>query len=388
MKTKKSAKKADPKITEEALLPNMDYLHGIVVDNKFEAACQYEYSRESDVLREAAELHKGGTDYHEICDALESKFDCNSWFINSPWIDIWKCPSFPSKGWNQLGNEEREEILHMGLFSPPANEVRPLRMNEVWLLNSMGVFDEFKAMAGKQMQEKGPSGPNPPKRVYPIIKGWPPSVSRLERKLARLQRFGLNAHPKIRAEIRELESKLEKQIEDQKRSQRWVHALFTIDFGKTPTQLKKEFTKWLGLPENKALLDAHQRNPTGKTGEFVDRLKDLAASRLYRALGWEKAFEFADKNAKRDKAGKPLKFHDHRPVDATTRKLYEAPLYSIKSGESSFQKAQARALAYRAKLIPCEFGIYAEKREQQKREMNERLAKLVEEAQKTSKRSA
>ena len=34
----------------------MDYLHGDVVGDEFKAACQYEYARESNVLRKAAEL--------------------------------------------------------------------------------------------------------------------------------------------------------------------------------------------------------------------------------------------------------------------------------------------------------------------------------------------
>jgi len=41
---------------EQTLLPSMDYLHGDVVDNELEAACRYEYARESVVFREAAHL--------------------------------------------------------------------------------------------------------------------------------------------------------------------------------------------------------------------------------------------------------------------------------------------------------------------------------------------
>jgi hypothetical protein len=35
----------------------MDYLHGDVVDGEHEAACDYEYARESRVLRAAAGMH-------------------------------------------------------------------------------------------------------------------------------------------------------------------------------------------------------------------------------------------------------------------------------------------------------------------------------------------
>jgi hypothetical protein len=42
--------------TDDELLPWMDYLHSDVVDGEFKAACQYEYARESNILRKASEL--------------------------------------------------------------------------------------------------------------------------------------------------------------------------------------------------------------------------------------------------------------------------------------------------------------------------------------------
>ena len=38
----------------------MDYLHGKVVNDDQEAACHYEYARESEILREAGRLLKSG----------------------------------------------------------------------------------------------------------------------------------------------------------------------------------------------------------------------------------------------------------------------------------------------------------------------------------------
>src|SRR5207248_2860278 len=80
---------------------------------------------------------------------------------------------------------------------------------------------------------------------------------------------------------------------NQKRA--WVHVIFTLDFGKTKKRLLQEFDKWLQLPQNKARFDAHKQNPTGKTGASKDRLKDLAAWRLYRELGCKEALAFAEK---------------------------------------------------------------------------------------------
>ncbi len=54
-------KKKRPKTrraTDEELRPCIYYLHGKVVDDQFGAACQYEYARESAVLREAAQILK------------------------------------------------------------------------------------------------------------------------------------------------------------------------------------------------------------------------------------------------------------------------------------------------------------------------------------------
>jgi hypothetical protein len=181
---------------------------------------------------------------------------------------------------------------------------------------------------------------------------------------------------------------LESSRDPQQESSRWVHALFTIDFSKTKKQLRKEFEKWLELPENKARLSTHKKNPTGKTGAFKDRLKAVAVWRLYRVLGWEDALSFADKNVKRNKAGKPRKFHDHRSVDANTKKLYDAPLYSILSGESSFQKAAKRALDYRAELIPWEFGKFTDEWEKRKQEIVELYNMTLAEQQKISKSSS
>src|SRR4030095_12312721 len=95
------------------LLPCIDYLHGDVVDLQFRAACQYEYARESNILRKAAELLRSNRLAHpeEITFRIENKFHCGSWFIQPEWSFIWQCPSFPEKGWNQLTEKERSELL-------------------------------------------------------------------------------------------------------------------------------------------------------------------------------------------------------------------------------------------------------------------------------------
>jgi hypothetical protein len=83
---KRSFKTEGSETSQSALLPCMDYLHGDVVDNEFEAACYYEYAKESAFLREVARLWASKKhSYEEIKRSL-----------------IWQCPSFPRKTWSQL----------------------------------------------------------------------------------------------------------------------------------------------------------------------------------------------------------------------------------------------------------------------------------------------
>ncbi|MGC1321700.1 MAG: hypothetical protein WA849_05935 [Candidatus Udaeobacter sp.] len=94
-----------------ALLPCMDYLHGDAVDGQFRAACQYEYSRESNILRKVAEPFRHSVHPEEITLKIENYVHCGTWFIQNEWSFIWRCPSFPAKGWNEISNAERSELL-------------------------------------------------------------------------------------------------------------------------------------------------------------------------------------------------------------------------------------------------------------------------------------
>jgi hypothetical protein len=305
-----------------ALLPCIDYLHGDVVDSEFLAACYYEYARESVVLRETAGLwvsKKHSTkELDEILMAIEKRFPGGIW-----WSLVWRSPSFPRKNWNQLSPRERANILQWF----PSIQIQPIQVNEVWYLVTRGVIQQLNTMA-EQAIETYRSG-KPQRKVYPIVEG--PVIENVSR-------------PRRKERVS------------------WVHVIFCLDFGKTKKRLVQEFDKWLQLPENKVRFDAHKQNPTGKTGAFKDRLKDLAAWRLYRGLGCEKALEFVEKNRKRDENGKPRQFHDARKEQSKTKMpLNEAPLYSAENQESQFLKAKGRARNYLAELFPWESGEDVEK---------------------------
>jgi hypothetical protein len=140
------------------------------------------------------------------------------------------------------------------------------------------------------------------------------------------------------------------------------------DHGKTRKQLIDEFEAFLELPEIKAHSAKYRGDPTGKTGKAKDRLKDLAASRLYEYCkrDWNAANDFADNHRKQTDAGEARAFHDVRkgkdavqPKDAMGVSLgpkkdpaNRALLYG---GQLSFLRAKIRAQDYLRQTIPWEF---------------------------------
>lgn len=312
----------------------MDYLHGDVPEDELEAACCYEYARESEILLEIAAINKtalvevergrgreakrrkkiglpppdGGPGGVEIYFSVNErfKFDPPSWFMEPPWSYIWYCPSFPEKSWLQLKDSERVDICRA--VSSSGKKVHPLQMHNVTLLDSMGVFDSFKTMSERARRDRD--------KVLPIIEGWPKQKGKPKGSL--------------------------------------FSVLFTLNFTKQKKQLLQEFDAWLELPEIKELRKKHERKTTGSTGTLKDRLKDLAAWRLYRKLRCDRALDFADNNRKRDATGKPRAFHDPRIGRLSKVPINLAHLYREKSG---FLKANARALRHLRDLIPWEVAI-------------------------------
>ena len=299
----------------------MDYLHGDVVGDEFKAACQYEYARESDVLRRAAQLLRNNptADIGDIASQIESEFHCDSWFFSTDWGFIWQCRSFPANSWNQLTDAERADLLCA--LSLSTIKVRPLPVGEVMFLTPyLDQLNEMAKEARTELKEAVTAG-RPRQKVYPI--------------------FEIPNTP-------------------------FVQVLLPLDFRKRRNRLLQEIDLWLQLPENKARFDKHKpKTETGTEKEAKDRLKDTAAWRLCRELGCDGALRFSEENRKRDKFGRPRPFHDWRQGQTSKLPPNEAPLYSEESG---FLKAKARALKYRAKLLPWEFGKYAQETEQEKRE--------------------
>jgi hypothetical protein len=313
-------------MTDEQLLACIPYLHGCVVDGQFRAACHYEYARESNILRRAAELFGANQSAlaGEIFFQIDREFPAaaGNWLITQEWSFVWQCRSFPATSWNELSEAERTELLH-GL-PLPTNETRPLVLGEVMFLTPY--LDQLKEKAEKARAE-------------------------LKRHVAAETRAA-----KARAEGK-------KKIPTVRRSQKvypilelpntpFVQGLLPLDFSKSKKRLLQEIGKWLNLPENKARFEKHKRKTeAGTEKQAKDRLKDLAAWRLCLELGCDEALSFAEKNRKRDKFGSPRPFHDWRQGQIEKLPPNEAPLYSEESG---FSKAKKRAESYLAELIPWE----------------------------------
>jgi hypothetical protein len=300
---------------------------GDVTDGEFEAACYYEYGRESHVLHEAARLSRQELDLSEIGHRIDRHFACGNLFLASPWLEIFTCGLFPETPWNRLHAEVRAGIL--GAFPLPSGKVQALRMIDLRRLDN--ILDRLKEKVLEQAK-----------------------------LLDQLKRIGKRARANRKAHQRVLPILHVGQ---------WSHVLFTVDHGKTRKQLIDEFEAFLELPEMiKARSAKYRGDPTGKTGKAKDRLKDLAASRLYEYCkrDWNAANDFADNHRKQTDAGEARTFHDVRkgkdavqPKDAIGASLApqkdpanKALLYS---GQLGFLRARKRAQIYLKQLIPWEF---------------------------------
>ncbi len=277
----------------------MDYLHGDAKGDEYEAACYYEYARESPKLRSLA-THRDAPEKWMADDA--------HWIAQHPWLMIWHCPAFPGKPWNRLRDGEHEQIL--ACFA--ASGVQPLRVMELGLLASGGVLDALK--------KRGRPDTSTPAGRATVNK--PAVVEMPERFAGTLVMFNLD---------------------------------FKHDSRKRMCQ---RFAAWLDLPENKQRFGPAS-NATGTTGRFKDRLKDLAVWRLYRKLGFAEMLGYTQTHRKRDR-GTPRPFHDARQGQSGKLPLEQVRLCSE---ESFAIKAKRRAEDFLTEILPWEFGEYAKHEE-------------------------
>ena len=315
----------------------MDYLHGDVVDNEFEAACCYEYAREAPYLRVAAIRSRDIASesnlpvikiIETVAEEIEQRFSCGGLILQSPWLEFILCSNFPQIPWNQLSSEDRDEILCA--FPVPQGLLVDVRR-----LDAMGVFDSLKEKAARARAESL-------KHLQPYTTEQP---KRRLRVLPMVQIGQLN------------------------------HVLLTLDPDETEAQWVKGFRSL--LRENKKRFRESRDNPSGETGGAKDILKALASWRLLEHCGsdWKKANDFANEHRKvfekpesivigtrknrkkiRFEKGDPKPFHDARRGQGK-QQINEVPLYNEEKG---FLNAKKRAQEYLRQVVPAEFFKVAE----------------------------
>ena len=215
---------------------------------------------------------------------------------------------------------------------PPRKKVMPLPMPDVWSLTGMLRAPPYKHKLRKLMEESNrviecvPPGKKgkPVKLVWPLMQIW--------------------------------------------KSQYW--AVFALDFSKGETRLVNEFKEWLRLPEHRERLEEHEKPRSETTSKSLDRLKDLAAWRLYRECGndWNKANGFARDNRKRLTAQEIRKRYKTKEQREQYRPFDPKPFRDAKKQgeilpnqadffgeEADAREAQARAWKHLVEIMPSEF---------------------------------
>jgi hypothetical protein len=318
----------------------MDYLHGDVEDHEAPIACVYEYARESQSVWAAADwrdkkmLGRRGKStvtrpipLNEARRILAHLPRFGHWIALPPFCNfLCFCRSFPKKAWNELSADERQAITRCHL--PKASPTLPLM--DAWEVEALGILGKFKVLA----DIAAGTGADVPLGKVVTSAIYVPAMLQI----------GGPAYG----------------------------CLFEVDFSKSETSLVDEFRAWLKLPKCQKLLTVHSKPTIGKTGKPLDRLKDLAAWRLYRERDndWNKADDFANGHRKkfldwpdvREKSGLEQKNkHDYKPGkgrpfhNAQTqagRPPNDADLFGT---DSDALKAKAGVLKYLSEIMPREF---------------------------------
>jgi len=292
----------------------MDYLHGDVAEGETWFACLYEYARESKNLREASnrrdELKSKGLDSEKAALSAVEEMAKRPIFLSQV-LTFLECESFPKRDWNELSPGERTGITRLN----PTKTIPPLHMTDLWTLKAIGVLDKFKAMA---------------EEAKPVIEDVPPGTKAKPMKLVLPMLQQHESHH---------------------------HAIFALDFSEAETHLVKRFGEWLKLPDNQQRLKQYAKPRRGTTGKSLDRLKDLAAWRLYRESGNElnAANDFANSNRKQRKP-----FRDAKPkkenLASGKGKITPANDVDLFCDNAEAGDAQAGAWKFLVEIMPEEFA--------------------------------
>jgi hypothetical protein len=226
----------------------LDYLHGDTPAEEVEAACYYEYARESEILRKARREYDPSNAENS---SLWISHYFPGWISGQPAMAVWQCPDYPALPWCELDQAQRQNIsLNFGRPGP-----KPI-IKDVRLLNAMGVFDRFKQLAKDARGCK-----------KPMVWGahCPPIIGDNEIK----------------------------------------HVVVALNYRGGKDAMKQMFCRWVDNDANQELFKKYYKKPIHKQNpdsavRYKEFLKFLAAWRLYDELGFEKAAEWTKKNRRED----------------------------------------------------------------------------------------
>ncbi len=373
----------------------MDYLHGDVEKQESQLACAYEYARESNELREAArrrdELFRKSPNLG--CEQVVlSNLQQDTIFGRSRPIWEWRflmCKSFPAKDWNTLLPEEKKEILNRY----ETRHVPPLPMSDLlWAPQAVAMHAEFKKMVADNIPaipEVRPGSATPPMKRLPAMVQKNSSVylcvfeldfSESKDHLADRFTAWLN-QPAIARHRRKYKKPRADKNREPLRSVKvrrsfntHYHCLFEVDLSAGKGDLTKQFKIWLALAENRKRLNRCGYEKRGATGKSLDRLKDLAAWRLYRENenNCGSANQFASRNRKKFKdwpeifktckkqnrkwpyrPGDPRPFHNaKRARNLRSVPTNESDLFSC---DEDYRHAKGKVVTHLSDSYPREF---------------------------------
>lgn len=374
----------------------MDYLHGDVEKSESQLACAYEYARESKELLEAARrrdelLRKSPNLSCEQAVLWILRQDAILGRLHPMWE--WRflmCKSFPAKDWNALLLGERKEILNRyeTRCVPPL-----LLLDLLWTPpQTMAMHAEFNRLAVDNtpaIPEVRPGDVIPPMKPVPAMGqkhgsvywclfdvdfsesndrladrflAWlnQPAIVRLWQEHKK-QKTGMNRKP-LRA------------LKERRDFNAHYHCLFEVDLSASKGNLTRQFKRWLALPKNRKRLNRYGKEKRGIAGQPLDRLKDLAAWRLYRENenDFEQANKFATLNRKKFKDsveiyrtckkksgkwqykhGEPRPFHNAKAA----KNLHSVPTNQadLFSCDEDYRHAKIRAVSHLSDSYPREF---------------------------------
>jgi hypothetical protein len=315
----------------------MDYLHGDVKLQEAPIACLYEYLRESKWLRVAA------TRRDEI---VQKRFFGHS----DDQCATWEGLSFEERA-KRVEEAARSAVQELiieadytsnAVFEFNASEPKV----EVWSMpqrHDAALFLDCECFPGKDWNELSPAERDGILRFYETRK-WPP-LHAPNLKLLKAKGFSLDSFD----------------LKEEKSPLAMLHLfgpyhvfVSSLDLSQTETHLVEQFRATLQQSDFQELLRQYKKPKSKSAAKALDRIKDLAAWRLYRENNrlWSFANKFANDHRKPHNPFRAAKQQSSKQQPGTKTPANAADLFA---NEDDAYEVQERAWRFLRELLPEEF---------------------------------